>query len=284
MVAVLPAPLLDPHRMETVWVRGPEAIRFLQDLIAQDLERVAPGEVTRSLWLGPQGKLVEIPWVLRGDDEVGFVVDAGRGDGLAASLRRYRIRVKADIEEGDPGVVILEGGSVAKGGWANGDRIEADISLPGVRRTFVSGPAPDLDEAPPELADGLRIAAGEPRMGVDVDESTIPQESGLVESAVALDKGCFLGQELVARINSRGGRVPRILRGLRLKPGVGAGDELRREDRVVGTVSSIGEHRQLGLVGLALVRREVEPGTSVMAAAGEIGVEALPMTGHTEGA
>jgi len=118
-------------------------------------------------------------------------------------------------------------------------------------------------------------------MGVDVDESTIPQESGLVESAVALDKGCFLGQELVARIDSRGGRVPRLLRGLRLVPGVGAGDELRREDRVVGKVSSTGEHPLLGPVGLALVRREVEPGASVSAAAGEVRVELLPMTGYT---
>jgi folate-binding protein YgfZ len=178
-------------------------------------------------------------------------------------------------------VVILEGGSVAKGSWSNEARIEADISLPGVRRTFVSSPPPDLEEAPPELAEGLRIAAGEPLMGVDVDESTIPQESGLVESAVALDKGCFLGQELVARIDSRGGRVPRLLRGLRLVPGVGAGDELRREDRVVGKVSSTGEHPLLGPVGLALVRREVEPGASVSAAAGEVRVELLPMTGYT---
>ncbi len=114
-------------------------------------------------------------------------------------------------------------------------------------------------------ADAVRIEAGEPLMGVDVDEGTIPQESGLVPEAVAFDKGCYLGQELVARIDSRG-HVNRHLRGVKLGSNVlpPSGAELWSGDRPVGAVSTVAESLELRApVALALVRREVEPGETV---------------------
>ncbi|MFQ5948828.1 MAG: YgfZ/GcvT domain-containing protein, partial [Acidimicrobiia bacterium] len=111
----------------------------------------------------------------------------------------------------------------------------------------------------------VRVEAGEPKMGVDVDERTIPQEAGLTDAAVAFDKGCFLGQELVARIDSRG-RVNRHLRGIVIGESVlpPASAELVVEDKVVGTISSVAESLELRApVALGLVRREVEPGDEV---------------------
>ena len=102
-------------------------------------------------------------------------------------------------------------------------------------------------------------------MGVDVDEKTIPQETGLVPEAVSFTKGCFLGQELVARIDSRG-RVNRHLRGIRMLepvvPPVGA--RVSHEGKVVGQLTTVGESPALEApVALALVRREAPPGTPV---------------------
>jgi folate-binding protein YgfZ len=118
----------------------------------------------------------------------------------------------------------------------------------------------------------LRIEAGEPLMGVDVSDSTIPQETGLVGPSISFDKGCFLGQELVARLDSRGGRVNHHLRILRFE-GVAAvaGEMVSKDGEPVGTMSS-----SAGEVGLALLRRGVEPGDVVTVGERQAVVEALP--------
>ncbi len=218
------------------------------------------GQVTRSLLLGPQGKLDHILWVLRGDDEVGLITDGGRGEDLAATLARYRIRVDVEIEQSDQPVWIVVGESADETGtWSLiEDGLEADVSWPGIQRTLVVGQRPDLEEGDAEEYESLRIAAGEPHWGVDVDEKTIPQESGLVEATVDFTKGCYLGQELVARIDSRG-HVNRHLRILEIE-GAGAerGVSLEADDKKVGTLTSVSNS-----IGLALVRRELAPGDLV---------------------
>ncbi len=115
-------------------------------------------------------------------------------------------------------------------------------------------------------ADAVRIEAGEPLMGVDIDEKTIAQEADLVDGAVDFTKGCYLGQELIARIDSRG-HVNRRLRGVRLTtnvlPPVGA--EVVWGEEPVGAITSIAESLTLSApVGMAMVRRQVEPGSPVM--------------------
>src|SRR3970040_2240570 len=104
----LPQPLLAPAPPELVCFSGPDAIRFLNDLISQEIGDVEPGTVGRSLLLTPQGKLDHLLWVLRGEGEVGLIVDSGRGEDLAAKLGRYRIRVEVEIEHvvGDVWLVV----------------------------------------------------------------------------------------------------------------------------------------------------------------------------------
>jgi folate-binding protein YgfZ len=113
-----------------------------------------------------------------------------------------------------------------------------------------------------QAAECVRIEHGRPRYGVDIDESTIPQEAGLNERAVSFTKGCYVGQETVARLYYKG-KPNRHLRGLRLSAPVESGAELRLGERTVGHVGSVAVSPALGPIALALVRREAEPGATV---------------------
>lgn len=252
---------LAPESPDLVWFGGADATRFLNDLISQEIGDMNPGEVRRSLLLGPQGKLEFLLRVIREDDRLGLVTDPGRGDELAGALRRYRIRVDVEIEpETEPVSVVM------------GDWDGYDVSWPGVERHLVVGERPDLPVGTEGEYERLRVEAGEPAWAKDVDEGTIPHESGLVPDSVDFDKGCFLGQELVARIDSRGGNTPRHLR--RIEAGEGSlevGMELVKDGRDVGTITSA-----VGSVGLAMVRREVEVGDEVEAGGVPAVVKALP--------
>ena len=251
---------LAPANPDLVWFTGGDAIRFLNDLISQEIAELAPGTVVRSLLLEPRGKLDHVLWVLRGDERVGLITDPGRGDELAATLGRYRIRVDVEIEEETGPIWLTVGESrVETGRWhEESGRLIGNLPWNGPKLTVVTGEKPSLAELSVEEMERIRIEAGEPRFGMDVDRSTIPQESGLVPESVDFAKGCFLGQELVARIDSRG-HVNRHLRKLEFDgaaPEPGA--EISAAGRVVGTLGSAA-----GNLGLALVRREIEPGEAV---------------------
>lgn len=119
-----------------------------------------------------------------------------------------------------------------------------------------------------QTAEIVRVERGRPRYGVDMDESTIPQEAGLNERAVSFTKGCYVGQETVARLYYRG-KPNRLLRGLRLSEPVSAGAELRLGEKPVGRLSSSVLSPTFGPIGLGLVRREAQPGASVSVADGD---------------
>jgi tRNA-modifying protein YgfZ len=270
----LTEPHLAPTAPELVWFGGADAIRFLNDLISQEIGDMAPGTVRRSLLLTPQGKLDHILWVLRGGDEIGLMVDAGRGEDLAARLGRYRIRVDVEIEQSRLGGWLVVGPFGKESGRWNGDRsgLAADVSWSNLDRTLVVGDKPDLPLMKVDDYNVLRIEAGEPLMGVDVTDATIPQETGLVGETISFEKGCFLGQELVARLDSRGGRVNHHLRILRFEgsaPEVGA--EVIKDGEQVGVLSSAADG-----VGLALLRRGVEPGEIVTVGNGRASVQCVP--------
>jgi folate-binding protein YgfZ len=108
----------------------------------------------------------------------------------------------------------------------------------------------------------LRIEHGRPRYGADLDDTVIPQEAGLNERAVSFTKGCYVGQETVARLYYRG-KPNRHLRGLRCTAPAAAGEELKLDDRVVGRVSSAVISPRFGPIALGFVRREAPPGTTV---------------------
>jgi folate-binding protein YgfZ len=133
----------------------------------------------------------------------------------------------------------------------------ADLEV--VCDALVEAGARAVSEAAGEI---VRVEHGRPRYGVDLDDTVIPQEAGLNERAVSFTKGCYVGQETVARLYYKG-RPNRRLRGLRLSVPVDSGEELRLSERAVGRVGSSVLSPELGPIALALVRREAEPGTTV---------------------
>jgi len=150
----------------------------------------------------------------------------------------------------------------------------ADIDT--VRGALVEAGAQPVSEAAGEI---VRVEHGRPRYGVDLDDSVIPQEAGLNERAVSFTKGCYVGQETVARLHYRG-KPNRHLRGLRLSAPAAPGEELHLAERVVGRVGSAVVSPELGPIALALVRREAEPGAIVSVGEHGAGAEVteLPFT------
>ena len=253
-------PWIAPEQPDLIWFGGTDALRFLDDLISQELGDMGPGDSRRAFLLEPQGKLHFILWVVRQDERIGLVTEPDRGDELAAALGRYRIRVDVEIE---PEPVATW---VVVGEWDG-----YDVSWPGVQRHLVVGDRPELAEGTVEEYEKLRITSGEPRWGVDVDEGTIPHESGLVPVSVDFTKGCFLGQELVARIDSRGGNTPRNLRLLAPSGEIVSGDVITAEGADVGIVTSATDG-----AGLAMLKRVVSVGDIVNVAGNTAVVQELP--------
>jgi folate-binding protein YgfZ len=263
---------------DLVWAEGPDAVGFLDGQLSQAVERVPPGGVARSLLLEPRGKLTALLWLLRGEDRVGMICDAGVGSLVFESLDRYRFRVDCELRLDERPVLGVWGPGApelveaADGGWGDRDGVvTARLDTAGLPRVAVVGPSADdlVDRgavrAGTLAATAVRVEAGEPVVGRDVDERTIPHETGLVPESVSFTKGCYLGQELVARIDSRG-HVNRHLRGVALIDTVvpPEGSELVVGDAAVGTLTSVAESLTvMAPVGLALVRREVEPGAEV---------------------
>ena len=270
------------HTYDLVWVEGRDAVKFLDGILSQDLEAMTPGGVGRTFLLQPQGKLRHLMWALREDERVGLLVDAGRGGMLAEDLGYYRIRVKAELRVDPRPVDVIWGGSDGgKPGWSEHDgELTGHLVGRGIPRVFTTSAPGDARILSDGEARRWRVLAGEPVMDVDVDESTIPQETGLVEEAVSFTKGCYLGQELVARIDTRG-RVNRRMCGLRFSSEVRPSDgtELSSDDRVVGALTSAtAAPIALESIALAMVRREIELGESVIVAGLDEAavVEALP--------
>jgi folate-binding protein YgfZ len=141
-----------------------------------------------------------------------------------------------------------------------------------VREALMRAGARPVSEAAAEI---LRVECGRPRYGLDLDDTVIPQEAGLNERAVSFTKGCYLGQETVARLHYRG-KPNRHLRGLRLSRPLASGAELRLGERLVGVLSSSVVSPSLGPIGLALLRREAEPGMTVDANGAVATVQELP--------
>jgi len=268
---------------EIVWLTGKDAVTFLDGQVSQDVAAMAPEATARSFLLEPRGRLVALLWLLRGEGRVGLVVERGRGLDVIEHLERFRFRVDVDMSLDHRGVIEVWGSELTEVAHGAGlDRGAGWIDHAGVSVAVLAGsPLSRLvlaglsDAAVGRLAlipagriaaDTVRVEAGEPVMGIDVDEATIPQESGLVSEAVSFTKGCYVGQELVARIHSRG-RVNRRLAGVRMSQNVlpPPGSQLVVGDAVVGTLSTVGESLAIRApVALAMVRREIEAGDDVV--------------------
>jgi folate-binding protein YgfZ len=255
-------------------------VTFLDGLVSQHVAGLLTGELARTFLLEPRGKLRAMLWVLRGEGAVGLVCESA--DTVLGDLEHYRFRVDAEIRREErpvaevwgprAGAVLEAAGLTEPGGWSDRDgALVASLPLGGLDRFLVAGRSTEQligagGEAAGSLAaTAVRVEAGEPKMGIDVDEATIPHETGLVPVAVSFTKGCYLGQELVARIDSRG-HVNRHLRGVVLGDNVlpPEGAALTVGEEEVGRLTSVTESLTLRApVGLGVVRREVEPGSEV---------------------
>jgi folate-binding protein YgfZ len=276
-----------PEDRDVLRVAGPDAIAYLQGQLSQDVDALALGSSARSFVLQPTGKVDAWVRVTRiAADEVVVDVEGGHGDALAARLRRFLLRTKADIDALDWRAVAIRGPGAAEAVPAElgDDALVAPAGWPGVDGVDLLGPALGPPSGVPEVDapayESLRIRSGVPRMGAELTGATIPAEAGLwvIDASVNFTKGCFTGQELVARIDSRGGHVPRHLRGLVVdageQPPVGA--SLLVEGAEVGKVTSAAPAPGARCaVALAYVGRAVTP-----PAAAEVrhGGEACPVT------
>jgi folate-binding protein YgfZ len=269
-------------------VRGDDAEAYLQGQLSQDVAALAAGASADSLLLQPDGKLTALLRVTRVDAQ-GFVLDtdAGFGDTMIARLKKFLLRSKVEIERLDWRGLALRGAGVAAtaAGLLTVLEEAGVMALPfewnGWRGIDLLGP-PDLvlDPATRTLPEGIilcerdafeacRIGSGIPAMGSELTDKTIAAEagSGLLDRSVSFTKGCYTGQELVARLDARGNNVPRRLVGVvaagRLAFGMtlhAAGPEPEvLTDKVVGTVTSATWSPELGAwAALGYLHRTIE--------------------------
>ncbi|MEM9561245.1 MAG: hypothetical protein AAGA93_01420 [Actinomycetota bacterium] len=276
-------------------VAGPDAASYLQGQLSQDVDGLAVGATSRSLLLQPQGKVDS--WLRvhrRADDTFWLDTDVGHGAAAEARLNRFKLRVDCTIEVRTVPVLAIRGpGSGAVDpGPAGDDVVALDATWGGIDGIDLLAPAGGLDAdaaaaalgldvAPGGLGELVRIEQGLPAMGHELDESTIPAAAGIVEESVDFTKGCYVGQELVARVDSRGNNTPTRLHRLRFPDGIpDPGSELLADDgKAAGTVTSAVAVPGAAGVGLGYLKRSVTAPVTLTASVGdrEVPVEATAL-------
>ena len=274
--------------VDAVAVEGRDAAAYLQGQLSQDLSPLEVGGCATALLLEPDGKLSALVRVTRtSQDAYVLDTDAGFGASVAARLERFRLRTKVAIGPLDWSCVALRGEGVGAE-ELRAPRAEPPFVLAfdwnGVRGVDLLGPGADaLVPADALWCDAaaweaLRVEAGIPKMGAELDSRTIAAEAHLVERTVSFTKGCYTGQELVARLDARGSRVARRLCGVvaeDAEPGeavqlAGAALWTPGGDKVVGRCTSASWCPGLGRVGaLAYLHRSVDVPGAVVWARGE---------------
>jgi tRNA-modifying protein YgfZ len=250
-----------------VTLAGPDTFSFLQALVSADLDPLADGDAVHSLLLAPQGKLdVDFRLLRVSAEEAWLDCAPGLAPQLATSLTRFRIRVKAEIVDrtGEFGMFSRVGtGDVAVPDGAHRIDTAWGFDLVGPRDALEAALPTVGAYVDPVAYEAWRIEQAIPVQPADVDDTTIPQEAFLEQDAVSFTKGCFIGQELVCRIDSRG-HVNRFLRRVADIEGdwppVGA--EIVVDGKVVGALTSVAP-AELPTGALGYVRREVEPPSAI---------------------
>ena len=267
------APFQAVIERDVVVARGEDTVTFLQGQLSQDIAAIPLGGSAWSLLLQPTGKVDAWLRATRtADDEVQLDVDAGFGQVVVDRLKRFLLRTKCELE-----LRAAVSGVAVRG--APGDGLV--IAWPGIvgYDALGDGPsdAPPLDQAAYER---LRISCGVPAMGAELTADTIPAEAGqwLIDASVSFTKGCYTGQELVARIDSRGGRVPKPIRVLVVAGPAVVGDEVTVDGTVVGHVTSaVRSEDGAGTLALATVARSVEPPATASVNGNAAEVHAAPL-------
>lgn len=242
---------------------GRDALDYLQSMLTNDLEPVPDGGGVYALLLTPKARVVADMEVFRVGDDLVLACPPDARDDVVQTLVRARFRKKVEFDPGPEAVV-----------WGDGAGALARLDTP-------AGPVALAAAAPPHpdpLAgwEVARVEAGIPRFGVDFDGEMMPAEAGVVDRAISFSKGCYPGQEPVARLHYRG-HANRGLRGLRYAAEPPPpGTPVMVGDRRVGRVGSSARSVRLGPIGLAVLRREVEDGQAVEAGGVAAVVSPLP--------
>jgi folate-binding protein YgfZ len=288
--------LLDRSGRGKLLVSGADAAEYLQGQLTNDVEALQPGDGQYAALLDRKGHMQADMRVLRpAEDEVWLDTEP---EALAAARRHlemYSIGREVEVSDvsGERAILSLIGPrSVEVAGGAalpeNGcestsvtgveclaagtrdgiDLIAAAADASRLREALLATGAVEVAAAAAEI---LRIESGTPRFGAEMGTETMPAEAGIVENAVSFTKGCYIGQETVARLHYKG-KPNRHLRGLRLSAPAEPGAALRRGDKEVGRLGGSAVSPALGPIGLAILRREAEPGTEL--GVGEDGVTA----------
>jgi folate-binding protein YgfZ len=273
--------LVDRSSRGKFLLTGREVAEFLQGQLTNDVESLAPGTGCYAALLDHKGKIRADMRVLRGSDWFWLDCEPIGRDPLARTIKMYSLGrdVKNEDVTGDRAILSLIGPAAGEA---------LDVAPPDTEHSFVEGEhgiyvrtdlgidvicsadrADDVRDAlgvepvSDEAAECLRIESGRPRHGLDMGADTIPQEAGLNERAVSFEKGCYVGQETVARLYYKG-KPNRFLRGLRLTSETETGAPITLGERQVGTIGSTCVSPAHGPLALALVRREASPGDTVL--------------------
>jgi tRNA-modifying protein YgfZ len=252
----LPGLAVAERPRDFVAVRGPDAEDYLQRMVSNDVAVLAPGDSCEALLLTPKARVIApLRVVRRGDDDFLLLTDAGLGETVRSHLARFRFAARAQIEAEEHRSFVLLGGEADPPAGAL-TVPTSDYGMPGFE--VVDGAEPEeAERLVDEELERLRIEAGTPLFGKEIDDRVLPAEAGLVERAVSLGKGCYPGQEPIARLHYRG-HANRSLRVLAIEgDALPAPDtELRLGDKVVGRVTSAARANGR-VVALAYVRAEV---------------------------
>lgn len=280
--------LLDCSERGKLALSGGDAKSFLQGQVSNEVEGLTDGEGCYAAFLTPKGKMLGDLRLLDAGDELLLDTERPALQELFNMIRRYSIGYdvvlhKRTVERGLLALIGPDAATVA--GVADlpvkehSHRVAELAGIPirvvrsdvgidllcdsgatdELRRAVVERGAAPVAEAAAEI---VRVERGRPRYGVDLDDTVIPQEAGLNERAVSFTKGCYVGQETVARLYYRG-KPNRHLWGIRLSAPAQTGDQVSCDGRVVGALASVAESPSRGPIALALVRREAPPGSTV---------------------
>ena len=241
---------VDLSHRDVLRITGPDRLTWLHSLTTQHLTNLTPGEWTQSLVLSPNGHVEHAFAAVDDGETLTLHTEPAAGQPLLDFLQRMVFMTRVELADVTDELAVM---------W----RPKGYDLVPRERLAAyadAAGPACGL-----WAFEALRIARGEPRFGFDTDTRTIPNEAGWIPSAVHLDKGCYRGQETVARVHTLG-RPPRRLTLLHLDGSENRlpvrGSDLTMEDgkggeKVVGFVGSSARHHELGPIALAMVKRNV---------------------------
>ncbi|HWM33594.1 MAG TPA: glycine cleavage T C-terminal barrel domain-containing protein [Pseudolysinimonas sp.] len=279
---------------DVLTITGPDRLSWLDSLTSQALAGLAAGESAETLLLDPSGRVEYAIRVLDDGEETWLLLDAGAGAGLHAFLERMRFMLRVEVADRSPGFATIGSlgaevpavasphgipliwhdpwRSVAAGGhqYATGEHPAAGWQYTEslVERSRL-GELSGLPAAGTLALEALRIAAWRPRAATEVDATTIPHELDWLRSAVHLTKGCYRGQETVAKVHNLG-HPPRRLVLLHLDGSDGvlpeAGAAVRAGETEIGRVTASALHHELGPIALAVVKRSADPAATLTVA------------------